>query len=60
MGDPRLCGGNRVDHAGPGVTFEFSGSLSGTGVWANGLRFNSATELNVQARATGLPNNFAT
>ncbi len=44
-----------------GVTFTATGSLdpSGTGVWRNGMGFNSPTEMNVQARQTGLPNNPA-
>ncbi len=43
-----------------GATFDFSASLSGTGTWNSGLRFNSASELQFQARNTNnLTSNFA-
>lgn len=43
-----------------GVTFDFSGSLAGTGRWNGGLRFNSTTELQVQPSRTNNTTNTAT
>ena len=42
-----------------GVTFDLDATLSGTATWNNGLGFNNASEINVQADNTNSPANSA-